>query len=403
MSPVILSLFLAQFSNVVDFMMIMPLGPIFMREFQLDPSHFGLLVSIYTFACAAAGILAFSILDKFDRRRLFLGTFFLFLISNLVCAAAQGYHTLLVGRLVSGLSGGLLEAATFTLVGDLFPASRRGEVTGKIISAFSLSSLAGVPLGLLIAAHSSWRYVFVFVAFVAVVGIVTAWLKIPSSRSHLEDAEGGALLSLLSTKRARTGLYFFGLSMFSIFLAFPFLATSLVMNGGIPEDQLYIAYAAGGFASIITTPRIGKLIDKIGVWSTYKWTAPIGAVLLSAMLVVNNIGIVAAALGLAVSMTLNGARGVASMTLINNIPPARFRAAYLSLKSTVQYASGGLATLVAGFLVSNSAAGNLIGLEWVGCLSIIFSFLSMPFAYQVAMSGAQPHPKELDQDTSKAS
>ena len=135
-----------QFSHILDFMIMMPLGPILMAEFGIGTHEFGLLVASYSFSAAISGLLAATYIDRFERKRLLIIMFTLFGVATLACGLAPGYVTLLIARGLAGAFGGVLGTLVQTMVGDVIPFARRARASGTISTAFSVSTVAGVPL-----------------------------------------------------------------------------------------------------------------------------------------------------------------------------------------------------------------------------------------------------------------
>src|ERR1019366_4518854 len=125
-----------QFTSIVDFVVVMPLGPQLEVELALTPASFGLIVSSYTYAAGVAGLLASVILDRFARRTAFLALYVGFLAGTLACGLAPTYDWLLSARALTGAFGGVLGG--MAIVGDVFPEHRRGAATGALMSAFAL-------------------------------------------------------------------------------------------------------------------------------------------------------------------------------------------------------------------------------------------------------------------------
>jgi predicted MFS family arabinose efflux permease len=157
-----------QFSHVLDFMIMMPLGPILMAAFGIGTHEFGLLVASYSFSATISGLLAATFVDRFERKRMLLATFALFGLATLACGLAPGYLTLLVARGLAGTFGGVMGALVQTMVGDAIPFARRATASGTVSTAFSISTVAGVPMSLWLANHFQWRAPFVFIAALTV-------------------------------------------------------------------------------------------------------------------------------------------------------------------------------------------------------------------------------------------
>ncbi len=163
-SVILFILVAVQFTTIVDFMIVMPLGPQLMRTLEIGPTKFGLIVSSYTFAAGLAGLVASAIVDRFARRTAFMVLYVGFLLGTLCCAFAPNYQTLVAARFVTGAFGGILGGITMAIIGDVFPEERRGSATGSLMSGFALASVAGVPLGLYIGTNYGWHMPFIVLA-----------------------------------------------------------------------------------------------------------------------------------------------------------------------------------------------------------------------------------------------
>lgn len=168
-----------QFSHVLDFMIMMPLGPILMTALGINTHEFGFLVASYSFSAAAAGLLATTFIDRFERKRLLLWIIGLFALATLACALAPGYATLLLARGLAGVFGGIMGALIHTMIGDAIPFARRGRASGIVASAFSLSTIAGVPLSLWLANLLGWRSPFVLIAVLSIIFIAVGLRFLP--------------------------------------------------------------------------------------------------------------------------------------------------------------------------------------------------------------------------------
>ncbi len=196
---VLIILAAVQFITVVDFMIVMPLGPQLMRALDIQPAEFGLIVSSYTFAAGVAGILAASIVDRFARRTTFMVLYAGFLLGTLLCALATSYHMLLFARVATGAFGGILGGMAMTIIGDVFPEGRRGRATGSLMTGFALASVAGVPLGLFLGTSYGWHVPFFALVVVGlpVLGLIP--LALPPLKGHIGKSHAHPLRAMLET------------------------------------------------------------------------------------------------------------------------------------------------------------------------------------------------------------
>lgn len=383
---ILASLFLAQLANVLDFLIILPLGTVFMREFQISPFEFSSLVSSYSIACAISGVISFRFVDRYDRKTLFLSAAAIFFASNIWCALSVSYPAFLTARIFAGLASGLLDASIFSVIADVFPMERRGRAVGIVTTAFAVASFGGVPAGIVFESLYGWRTIFYLIGTIALICVVVSIFCLPSLSDHIDhegdphDAMKKQLLKrIVADPHLRGGLILTAVVMFGVFLIVPFIASALVMNGGISQPDLSIVYMVGGVAALIATPLAGRMTDTRGRWVVYRVLAPLGAIAAAAITLLHDVTIFQGCIAIVFSMGLNSGRNVVANTIVSDLPEAQIRASYMSLKGAVQNGSAGLATFVAGHFVVE-ASGKLHGLWSMSILSFLFTVCSLPLA-----------------------
>src|SRR5262245_37725928 len=148
---VITILAILQFTVIVDFMVLSPLGAILMPKMGISTSQFGLVVSVYAISAGASGLLAAGFADRFDRKRMLLFFYTGFVLGTFCCGIATTYPFLLFARIITGVFGGMLGSIAFAIITDTFPMEVRGRVMGFVQMAFSASQVLGIPIGLYLA------------------------------------------------------------------------------------------------------------------------------------------------------------------------------------------------------------------------------------------------------------
>ena len=261
-----------QFCHILDFVLMMPLAPMLMRSLHISAREFGLLVSAYTFAAAASGLVAAAFMDRYDRKRMLLFLLAGFGMGTLLCGLVDDYWLLMAARVVAGSFGGVLAGVVFAIVGDYIRPERRGTAMGVVMGGFSAASVLGLPFGLSLAERGAWETPFLFLAGVTAVVFVITAVALPSMRAP-HDRPPPATIRRPSPSwwpwRASRGTCARSLLttaiMFSAFTVVPFLSAYLVENVGMPETQLDLIYLVGGVATIITGPLLwGPLADRFG-------------------------------------------------------------------------------------------------------------------------------------------
>ncbi len=378
-----------QFSHILDFMIVMPLGPILMRAFSIGTHEFGLLVASYSFSAAISGVLAASFVDLFERKRLLLCGFALFALATLACGLAPNYPTLMLARALAGAFGGLLGAMVQTMIGDVVPYARRARASGLVSTAFSISTVAGVPLSLWLANHFSWRAPFIFIALISL-GFIGVGLRIlPELRHHLGQEKRAHLLSatfaVLGDANHLRALLYSALIIFSGFTVIPYITLYAVSNVEISLHDIPIVYLVGGCATLFSARFIGHSADRWGKVEVYRYVA------LAAMIplvVVTHVGIAPLWFWVACTTSffvLVSGRMIPAMAIISSAAQPKLRGTFMSLNGTVQSLAMGLATSLAGYIISLDAAGKIVGYSTVGYVAMAANLLAMIFVSTIVL------------------
>ncbi len=380
-----------QFSHILDFMIMMPLGPVLMAAFGIGTHEFGLLVASYSFSAAVSGILAATFVDLFERKRLLLIVLLLFGLATLACGLAPGYSTLILARGLAGVFGGIMGALVQTMIADAIPFSRRARASGVIATAFSISTIAGVPLSLWLANHLGWRAPFVMIAGLTIVFFIIGLRFLPELRHHLSEEKRAHLLSatfsVLGDANHLRALLFSALIMFSGFTIIPYITVYAVNNVGIALSEIPFVYLVGGSATFISARLIGHWADKHGKVEVYRWVALLAML---PMLALTHAGVLPLWGWLIISASffvLTSGRMIPAMAIIASSAQPKLRGTFMSLNATVQSLAMGLATTLAGFLTSLDASGGIIGFPLVGYVAVAANLLAIWFVSRVVMHG----------------
>ena len=381
-----------QFTHILDFMIMMPLGPQFTALFGISNAQFGLLVSAYTLSAGFSGLMAATYIDRFSRKQLLLSMYSLFGLATLACALAPDYVWLMVARVAAGLFGGVLSALSQTIVADVIPFERRGRAMSVVMTSFSVSTVAGVPLGLFLAAHFNWHAPFVGIA--ALVGLLAlgAWQTLPRLDAHLHHPERVSVWrgigQVLAEPNHLKAFAVSGLMMFAAFTVIPYITIYLQSNAGMQAAEVPWIYLCGGVATLLSARYFGRLTDRVGKVRMFQRlalavTVPLMATTLSQGLPLWGL--------LAIStlfFTVMSGRMIPGMAMISSAALPRLRGTFMTLNSAVQSASMGLAALVAGLIIGRDAQGQLT-LYWVaGLLGGVASLLSVWLAGHLRLHGA---------------
>ena len=378
-----------QFTTIVDFMIVMPLGPQLMRTLHIGPAQFGLIVSSYTFAAGAAGLVASSIVDRFARRTTFVALYAGFLLGTVCCALAPNYQTLVLARIVTGAFGGVLGGLALAIIGDVFPENRRGRATGSLMTGFALASVAGVPFGLYLGTKYGWHVPFVVLAIGGIPALLLAPFALPPLNGHIGKSHTHPLRSIVETFSHANHLNAFALIialMVGSFTVFPYLSPYLVANVGMTEEQLPWVYIAGGGLTLFAAPIVGRLADRFGKLVVFRRIIPISVVLL---LVITNLPPVPLQIAVAVFgalMVFNVGRMICAMAMVTSSVEQRRRGAFLSANSSVQHMASGLGAYLGGLVVTQLPNGQIGNFWIVGLIAAGSTLLSLWLAGRVRVA-----------------
>jgi predicted MFS family arabinose efflux permease len=383
-----------QFVHILDFVILMPLGPVLMRIFAVNPSQFGLLVSSYTFAAGIANFFASLVADRFDRKRMLLFCFGGFIIGTLLCALAPNFTLLLGARIVAGAFGGVLNAVVFAIVPDIIPAERRGSANGTIMSAFSIASILGVPIGLALAEAWDWHAPFLFIVALGVIFWALAASLFPRVNNQtfgLGVKDTLKQFAAIAVERVHVqGFLLTSLLAFGIFMVIPFLSPSMVRNVGLGESDLKYIYLVGGAATVFSARYIGRMCDKVGSFKTFTITAGIS---LFPILLITHLGPTPLPLALTVStlfMMSGSGRFIPAMTLLSLVVEPRKRGTFMGLENAFRQVASGVSSLVAGLIIVETADGRLGHFNYVGYIAVTCGVLAWLFARQIARERSLP-------------
>lgn len=363
-----------QFTTNLDFLIIMPLGPQYMRVMHITPAQFNVIVASYAIAAGIAGVAAGFFLDHFDRKTALLTLYLGFGIGTLLCALAPNFEMLVAARAIAGIFGGVTGAVILAIVGDAIPEYRRGEAMGMVMSAFSVASIVGVPLGLWLASKFSWHVPFFVIAAITIPILVAVVRHVPSMRGHLQHAmethPAARMMAVLVEPNHRMAFLFMMVLTCAGFTIFPMLATYMVYNVGLTEQQLPFIYLTGGACTLFSMNLIGRWADRAGKQRVFTIMSCLAAV---PILALTNLPRVPLLVALAVSTTLMicmSGRFVPAMAMMTATVESRYRGGFMSVNSSVQQFSCGLAAWVSGIIIGQGPNDEITHYPQAGLLSL---------------------------------
>jgi predicted MFS family arabinose efflux permease len=378
----------AKFTHIMDFMVMMPLGPLLMKTMDITAQQFGFLVASYTISAGVAVLLSALFIDKLPRRKSLLIVYLGFMLGTLVCGISNSYYTLMLARMLTGIFGGVLNALILSTVGDSFPIEKRAGAMGIVLTAFSAAAAFGVPFGIYLASLGDWNWPF----FVIVVLALPLWFGmfyfVPAREQtveHKETTEGAYFEVFLRVLRNPNQLTALGMSLALVlgqFMIIPYISPYMVGNIGFSQMQLVYVYLCGGLSTLITGPIIGRLADKYGHKRLFLVFA---AVSMIPLLLVTHLPKVALPLAIVAStlffIFISG-RIIPSSTMVISSVETRFRAGFVSINTAMQQFAAGLAATISGsvvteIVVKDATIKAISGYHIVGYMAVGLTIIAM--------------------------
>jgi predicted MFS family arabinose efflux permease len=388
-----------QFTIVLDFMVLSPLGAILMPELKIDPTQFSHLVSAYAYSAFASGILSAGFADKFDRKKLLLFFYAGFIGGTLMCGLANDFHALLIARIITGLFGGVIGSVVFAITTDLFEMKERGRVMGFIQMAFAASQVLGLPVGLFLANKMNWHFPFFLIVAISALVFFVIMFRMKPVNAHLavkrDISAFRHLMKTLTRRRYITGFAATVLLATGGFMLMPFGSAFAVNNLGLTMDQIPLVYMVTGACTMVAGPFIGRLSDRVGKWPVF-----VGGTILTMALVLLycNLGVTPLWILIVINSVLFigiTSRMIASSAMMSGVPDLQDRGSFMGLNSSISQLAGGMAASLAGLIVVQEDSGHLLHypiLGYVVVAAMIVTLFMMYRIYKLVTPSAHPKP-----------
>jgi predicted MFS family arabinose efflux permease len=378
---------LAQFTVILDFIIMSPLGAILMPALNITASQFGVAVSAYAFSAGISGVLAAGFADRFDRKRLLLFFYTGFTVGTTLCALAPNYHLLLLGRIVTGLFGGVIGSIVLAIVTDLFALHLRGRVMGFVQTAFAASQVLGIPVGLFLSNHWNWHVTFGALVGLAIATIIAILFLMKPVNAHLRlKQDRNAFAHLISTLgQPRYTLAFTVTTLLATggFMLMPFGSAYTVHNLGIDIVNLPTIYLVSGLFSIFTGPLVGRASDRFGKFPVFMFGSAMSIVMVTVYTHLGRVSLTTVILVNVLMFVGIFSRMIPSQALISAIPVPSQRGSFSSVSASLQQLSGGLGSVLAAAIIAENADGSLRYFDRLGYVVVATSVLSLIAMYFV--------------------
>lgn len=391
---VIFILAMTQFTVILDFMVMSPLGDMLIKSLSMKPSSFGVAVSAYAFSAGISGLLTAGFADRFDRKKLLLFFYTGFIIGTFLCSLATSYEVLVVARIITGLFGGVIGSISMAIITDLFTLQQRGRVMGYVQMGFGASQVLGIPIGLYIANQWGWESPFVMVAALGIILAIFIVVKLKPINKHLglvhEKTAFKHLLHTVSKRNYRIGFASTAVLSIGGFMMMPFGSVFAVNNLHVTAKELPVLFMISGVSSLLIMPMVGRLSDKMSKFKIFAMASILMMIIcvaytnLSAtpfwIVIIFNIFMMIAVMS----------RMIPSSALTSAIPEPEDRGAFMSINASMQQIAGGVAAAVSGIIVvQKTEFSPLVNYNIVGYVVFVISLIGIYLVHRVDQLAAK--------------
>ena len=384
---VVTILALTQFSVVLDFMVMSPLGDILIKSMKISPKQFGIVVSSYAISAGISGFLTASFADKFDRKKLLLFFYSGFIIGTLLCGISQSYEFLVFSRIVTGIFGGVISSISLAIVADLFDFNQRGRVMGFIQMGFGISQILGIPISLYLANYWNWQAPFYMIVFLATIIFLAAAFVIKPVTDHLNLQRDNALKHMwktISNRNYRIGFLATAFMSLGGYLMMPWGSAFAVNNVGLKQEDLPLMFMIVGVITFAIMPVVGALSDR---FDKFKMFALASVLMVISIVIYSRLDqttfwILVIVNGLMMMGIM--ARMIPSQALTASLPESKDRGAFMSINSSLQQLAGGVAAMIGGLIIVQSTETSpLERFDQLGNLVIVIIVVNIFLTYRV--------------------
>lgn len=375
---VLLIIALVQFINILDFMMVMPLGPDFATALNIPLQHLGYIGGAYTMSAAIAGLIGALFLDRYDRKRVMLIALMGLSLATILPAFATNMTMLISARVLAGMFGGPLTALSLSMLADVIPHERRGAAMGKVMGAFSMASVLGVPFGLELSRLFAWQIPFITLGLMAFITYIMAWFFLPFGTNELAvhplERQVKNLAVIIRNPLAWSAWGLTAFAMIAAFMIIPNFTAHVQFNMGFPRDKLGILYLFSGTISFFTMRMVGKIVDKtnatfVSILSTVLFVL---SIMYGFIFYKHGLNPIFFSVFFTIAMT---SRNIAAQTVSSKVPLASERAGFMSLQMAITHASSASGAFIASMILVENTDKQLLHVDKVGWIAIVISLV----------------------------
>ncbi|ANZ60372.1 MFS transporter [Secundilactobacillus paracollinoides] len=340
--------------------------PMIVDAFHISLATAGLTVSVYAAGVMVGAPLLTTITGRIPRKRLILLIMTVFIVGNLLTAAAPNFTVLLIGRVVSALAHGIFMTVATVIAANVVPMNKRASAIAAMFTGLTVATVTGVPLGTFIGQHASWHMSFVTIAFVGLIGLVADFILVPAGLPMPAQGKRGSLLRIAKQPTILLSLILTAIGYGASSPVYTYLTTILTKQGWAASASVIILIIYGIAVAVGNTVG-GRLANENPLRALFMMFAALAVVLIAMLF-----GLSLQVIGLALILLL----GLLAFMNVPGLQLFTMQATEKFLPADVQMASAlNISAFNVGVMAGSFAGGQLV--EQVGLMSTPIAGIGM--------------------------
>ncbi|GAX56129.1 MFS transporter [Streptomyces olivochromogenes] len=253
---------LGMFAIGLDAFILSGLLPGMADSFDVSLAAVAQVVTGFTFAFAISAPLLAVATAKVGRKKLALYALAIFAIANAASALAPSLWVMVLVRVLAGAVGGVYSPAAVGTAVQLVPPAQQGRALGTIMSGLSVSTILGVPVGVLVGTQVGWRAALWVVVGVIIVAIITIAALVPSVGAAPTPGLKDRFAVLTDGRVLGRMFVMFLYGVAQMGLVYTFLPSILKDSAGVSTKSLPVYLLIAGVTSFVGNALAGARLDK---------------------------------------------------------------------------------------------------------------------------------------------
>ena len=364
-----------QFMNTMSFVIIIPMGVFWFKSLNIDPGKIGYIVGGYSIASAVSVFISSFFMDKFGRKNIALFLISGLTVSSFLVTKATGFYSMFFAQILAGLFRGPTTPITLTIITDLIPENNRSKAISTVMGAFTIATIIGIPISLVLSKNSGWQTPFYGMALIGIIILAYLIIRLPKMKEHVADAKkhksNAVILSFFKKDTHVFSFFMVFISILGTYLIYPNITSYLSLNEHMTTASIGKFFIYAGLASFITLQISGRMSDKFGVVIINNLSTAIMCITIFLGFIDHMFLPVLIIFAFFIASSSN--RTVLSMSLSSRVPKPYERATFMSLQTTGQYIAASIGSFLSSAIVtvSNNKLINIHALVFISFFIIL--------------------------------